>query len=249
MTGVKRENISIVLVEPQIPENIGAVARAMNNMDIQRLILVRPRHLDVRRVLRTATVHSRGIIETMEVHDDLHRALGTFRYIAGTTARIGGKRPPMTNARTLARELVPISQENSIAILFGPEDRGLSNEQLRFCHTITTIPTTGFSSLNLSQAVMIVCYEIFVAAEKGIKERTPRLANHFELEGMYEHLGSVLLKIGFLNPQNPEHWMMNIRRFFSRLGLRARETRIIRGICRQIEWYTGQVEKREMDRF
>ena len=243
MIKVKRENISIVLVEPQIPENIGAVARAMNNMDIRKLILVSPKNDDMTRILKTATLHSVHIVDCMEVHRDLNHALGPFEYIVGTTARIGDKRPPMTNPRNLARELISISQENAIAILFGPEDRGLSNEQLRFCHTITTIPTTDFSSLNLSQAVMVICYEIFTASEEAIKEVVPRLADSFELEGMYAHLRSVLMKIGFLNPQNPEHWMMNIRRFFSRLRLRARETRIIRGICRQIDWYTGQVEK------
>ena len=72
----------------------------------------------------------------------------------------------------------------------------------------------------------------------------PRLANSFELEGMYSHLRDVLMKIGFINPQNPEHWMMNIRRFLSRLPLRAREVKIIRGGCRQIDLYTKQVEKR-----
>ena len=71
----------------------------------------------------------------------------------------------------------------------------------------------------------------------------PRLANSFELEGMYEHLGDVLKKIGFINPQNPEHWMLSVRRFLSRLPLRAGEVRLIRGICRQMNWYTDQYEK------
>ena len=90
---------------------------------------------------------------------------------------------------------------------------------------------------------MIICYEIFLASGEPSSNPLPRLANRFELEGMYGHLKNVLLKIGFINPQNPEHWMMNIRRFFSRLPLRAREVRIIRGICRQIDWYTDQMDK------
>jgi tRNA/rRNA methyltransferase len=90
---------------------------------------------------------------------------------------------------------------------------------------------------------MIVCYEIFMASREPDTAYPPRLANSFELEGMYGHMREVLMKIGFLNPQNPEHWMMNIRRFLSRLPLRAREVKIIRGVCRQLDWYTEQVEK------
>ena len=77
----------------------------------------------------------------------------------------------------------------------------------------------------------------FMAGQETMPKSEPRLANRFELEGMYEHLGDVLKKIGFLNPQNPEHWMLNVRRLFSRHGLRARETQVIKGICRQIDWY------------
>jgi len=140
-----------------------------------------------------------------------------------------------------------MSQNNLAAILFGPEDRGLSNEHLRYCHTIVTIPTDAFSSLNLAQAVMIICYEILLAARTGPLEVEPRLANSFELEGMYGHLREVLTTIGFLDPQNPEHWLLNIRRFLSRLPLRAREVRIIRGVCRQIDWYTSQVRKTNIE--
>ena len=241
---LKRENISIVLVDPQIPENIGSVARAMNNMDVKRLILVRPKNCDFVRVIKMATRHSIDIIDQMEVHNDLKSAIRKFRYVVGTTARLGAARPAITSPQRLAKDLVSISQENTIAILFGPEDRGLSNSHLRYCNTITTIPTSGFSSLNLAQAVMIICYEIFLVSRYFSEDNIPRLANRFELEGMYEHLKIVLMKIGFLNPQNPEHWMLNIRRFFSRLPLRAMEVRTIRGICRQIDWYTSHVEKK-----
>lgn len=158
---------------------------------------------------------------------------------------IGAALRAMTNPRALARDLVPLAQENRIAIVFGPEDCGLSNDQLRYCHTITTIPTAGFSSLNLAQAVLIVCYELFLTQRDDAPASVPRLADSFELEGMYAHIKSVATKIGFIDPQNPEHWMRNIRRFLSRYRLRARETRIIRGFCRQIDWYTSQLEKQK----
>jgi tRNA/rRNA methyltransferase len=238
------ENIAIILVEPQIPENIGAAARAMNNMGMSRLILVKPENCDLTRILKMATGTSIDIVEQMDVYHSLLDAIGPFHYVVGTTARVGAHRPALTNSRDLAKNLVPIAQDNRVAVLFGPEDRGLSNEHLRYCHTIATIPTARFASLNLAQAVMIICYEIFWASRTPPEEVFPRLADKFELEGMYDHLKGVLTKIGFIHPQNPEHWMLNIRRFLSRLPLRAREVRVIRGICRQIDWYAEDVEKR-----
>ena len=241
-------HIAIVLVETQIPENIGSVARAMNNMGFSRLLLVEPMNCDLKRVLKMATGSSVDLIENMEVYENLLEAIGPFQYVVGTTARLGVHRPAVTDPRRLAMDLVGISQNNNIAILFGPEDRGLSNDHLRYCHTIATIPTERFSSLNLAHAVMILCYELFMAGRQKPLESPPRLANKFELEGMYEHLKDVFLKIGFINPQNPEHWMLNIRRFLSRLPLRAREVRVVRGVCRQIDWYAEQLEKVRNDR-
>jgi len=237
------DHIGIVLVHPQIPENIGATARAMHNMGLKRLVLVNPKNCDPCRVQKTATGSSVDLIEKMTVHEDLREALAPFQYLVGTTARSGSSRPTITRPSSLARHLVSLSQNNLVGILFGPEDCGLSNDQLRHCHSNVTIPTASFSSLNLAQAVMIVCYEIFLATRDAPADTPPRLANSFEMEGMYDHLKEVLLKIGFINPQNPEHWIGNIRRFLSRFPLRAREVRIIRGICRQIDWYTSQVER------
>ena len=240
---VALENVAIVLVQPQIPENIGAVARAMHNMGLDRLVVVDPKNLDGDRMNKTATGSSTKVLEGMDVYKNLREALVPFQYLIGTTARIGASRPALAQPRSLARKLIPISRDNLVAILFGPEDRGLSNDQLRFCHTIATVPTASFSSLNLAQAVMIVCYELFLASDRTPQgPPIPRLANSFELEGMYDHLRAMLSKIGFLDPQNPEHWLLNIRRFLARVPLRAREVRIIRGICRQMDWYASQFD-------
>jgi tRNA/rRNA methyltransferase len=133
--------------------------------------------------------------------------------------------------------LIPISVENRIALLFGPEDRGLSNEAVRYCHALVNIPTTAFSSLNLAQAVMILCYEIFTAGGKEKKEFTPRLANRHELDGMYDQLKDILVRISYINSENPDYWLNHFRRFFTRLQLRAKEVNIIRGLCRQVDWY------------
>jgi len=248
MEKLKLENIGVILVEPQIPENIGSVARAMFNMGIRDLSLVNPKNCDLSRVLKTATGPSIDLVEEMGVFDDLPAATGPYSYVVGTTARVGSLRPAQREPRQLAVDLIPIAQNNRVALLFGPEDRGLSNEHLRCCHVIANIPTAEFSSLNLAQAVMIFCYEILLAHRGPGKKAEPRLADNFELEGMYAHLKDALSRIGFLDPQNPEHWMLNVRRFLSRYPLRAREVRVLRGICRQITWYAGQAEKRQADK-
>ena len=242
-TKVNLDNIAIVLVQPLIPENIGSVARAMDNMGLKRLVLVEPKNCDRSRILKPATGSSVQLIEDMEVHENLKEALTPFQYVVGTTARTGYLRPAMTQPRRLATDLVSISQENRVAILFGREDSGLTNEHLHLCHAIATIPTAHFPSLNLAQAVMIISYELFMAGLNTQPRSVPRLANKFELEGMYDHIWSVLKKIGFLNPQNPGHWMVYVRRFLSRIPLRAGEAQLIRGICRQMNWYTDQYEK------
>ena len=158
----------------------------------------------------------------------------------GTTARLGKARGPFIAPRAVARDIADISQKNKIALLFGPEDTGLANEELRLCHAVVTIPTSReFTSLNLSHAVMILCYEIFISASATATsaEATPKLARSAELEGMYGQIKTLLADIEFLNPENPEYWMMHIRRFFSHVGLLSREVGIIRGICRQLAWY------------
>jgi tRNA/rRNA methyltransferase len=237
------DQIAIVLFRPQIPENIGAVARAAANMGISRLILVSPKNCDLSRVLKVATLAVADLVGNMEVFTDLPSALQAFNYVVGTTARTGGQRRQLETPREMASKLVSICHNNRVALLFGPEDRGLTNVQLRYCHSIVTIPTSTFSSLNLAQAVMILCYELRLAGNQAVEQFVPRLATRRELDGMYAHLKETFLKINFINTENPEYWMQNVRRFFSRVGLQAREVKIVRGICRQIDWYTRRMVK------
>jgi tRNA/rRNA methyltransferase len=244
------DHVTIILHRPRFPENIGAAVRAACNMGISRLMLIEPEDCDLTRILKMATHAAADLVENMEVHSDIGAALRPFHYIVGTTARTGGQRQELKTPREIAEKLVPICTNNRVALLFGPEDRGLTNAQLRYCHAVVTIPTSGFSSLNLAQAVMILCYELMLAGDKPTDQFVPRLATRRELDGMYEHLKETFLKINFINPDNPDYWMQNIRRFFSRIGLRARDVKIIRGICRQIDWYTkrkieniGQLEE------
>lgn len=231
------DRVTLVLHRPRFPENIGAAARAACNMGLSRIAVVAPENYDHSRVLKMATHAASPLIDKMETHRDLAAALGPFHYVVGTTARTGGQRKESKTPREMAEELVPICSRNRVAILFGPEDRGLTNAELRFCQSLVTIPTAAFSSLNLAQAVMIVCYELRLAGGFSIDRFVPRLASRRELDAMYEHLLETLSKIHFVNPENPDQAMRNVRRLFSRVGLQARDVKVIRGICRQIDWY------------
>jgi tRNA/rRNA methyltransferase len=234
---IRLDKITIVLHQPRYPENIGAAARAMRNMGIDRLVVVDPHNYDIEKVLKLATHVALNIVENIKFFSNLKEALSPFQYVVGTTARLGGQRQVVSSPSKLAEKLVQISFDNHIAVLFGPEDRGLSNEDIRRCHSLVNIPASDFSSLNLAQAVMIICYELFSASLEETEKFTPRLASRHELDGMYEQVKDILVRISYINSQNPDYWMNKLRHFFTRLQLRANEVSIIRGICRQVDWY------------
>jgi len=229
------KNFSVILFEPQYPENIGAAARACKNMGVPNLISVRPLNPDKERMLKMATHESAELIEAMPVFDSLEDAIKDINYIVGTTARTGRQRGPYYTPREIAANLVTISQNNKIGILFGSERTGLTNHELRLCQDIIHIPTAEFTSINLAQSVMIICYEILMAHSR-IEYPFPRLATSVEKEGMFEHIEELLIKIDFILPENPEHWMRSIRQFFGKLDIKAKEIKLIRGFCRQLLW-------------
>ncbi len=230
------KNISIVLYQPKYAGNVGSVARAAKNMGITQLIVVGTSDLDREAMEQRSTHLAADVLDKIKYFSSIEEALAGFHFILGTTARLGKARGPFVSPRAAAQKIADLSQKNKIALLFGPEDTGLANNQLRLCHSVVTIPTSReFTSLNLSQAVMILCYEIFSASSQAA-EAPPKLALSSETEGMYKQIKELLDKIGFLNPENPEYWMLDVRRFFARAGLLSREVKIIRGICRRLEW-------------
>jgi tRNA/rRNA methyltransferase len=232
------KNISIVLYKPKYAGNIGSVARAAKNMGISNIMVVGTAGFDREEMQQRSTHLAADVLDKIQYFEHIDEGLGSFNYIVGTTARLGKARGPFLSPRTVAGKITDISRKNKVALLFGPEDTGLSNDELRYCHAVVTIPTSReFTSLNLSHAVMILCYEIFFASSTAAKEVTPKLALSAELEGMYGQIKTLLAQSGFLNPENPDYWMMHLRRFFTRAGLLSREVKIIRGICRQLEWY------------
>jgi tRNA/rRNA methyltransferase len=237
---VRMENIAIVLHQTRVPENIGAAARAACNMGVGKLVLSAPKNPDMPRIFKMATHAASGMVEAMEIHETLPEALAQFNWVVGTTARLGGDRHVNPSPADLAEKIIPISADNQVAILFGPEDRGLTNEDLRLCHDLVNIPTADFSSLNLAQAVMVVSYELFKASRYEHERFAPRLASRHELDGMYEQMKDILVRIDYINHENPDYWLNKVRYFLNRLQLRAREVSIVRGICRQINWYSGK---------
>jgi len=240
--------LAVVLVEPREAGNIGAVARAMANAGLSRLVLVRPATFLVPEAFRMALA-ARPILEGAAVFEDLGEALAGFGFVAGTTRRGGASRRGRVSPRDLAAELSGVLAENEAALLFGREESGLTNDELKYCNRLVTIPSSeGFASLNLAQAVMVVVYEIFTAVEAargvGAAPAPRRRAPTAELEGLYRQMEDVLLEIGYLEAANPARMMRVFRSIFGRAGLDAREVKALRGIFRQVAWYTDARRKR-----
>lgn len=243
-------NVAIVLVEPKYPENIGAAARVAMNCGITRLIVVREEAPDREKMLKMATHKAAELIDRLELFDNLASALAEFPVVVGTTARQGRQRRPPNSPRVTMGKVAPLLAENPTALMFGPEHRGLTNDDLKFCRFTSTIPTADFSSLNLAQAVGIHCYELYhelLYGQAGATTFVPKQAATVEMEGMYAHIEEALRKIEFLKTTNhlqDDYWQNSIRKFLGRLGLQSREVKIIRGFCRQFLWYEENRGKR-----
>lgn len=229
------ENVFIVLVRPRFPENLGSVARAMKNMGLRHLVLVEgcsPFHLNAYKLASGAE----EILNRAEEFPTLQEAVGEMGIVLGTTSRGGKERSPFLSPEEAARELAPLSLRNRIALVFGSEKEGLTNQELSLCHHYVRIPTwETFPSLNLAQAVLIVCYELFKASGKSAM-RGVELARSDQQERMFERMEKTLLRVGFLDPQNPKRIMRTLRRLFGKSRLEEREVRILQGIWSKIDW-------------
>ncbi len=234
------DNLAIVLNKPKYPGNIGSVARCAKNMGISSIFVVNPLDVDRAKIEQLATHFALDVVEKITYVDSLDRALAPFNYVVGTTGRSGDTslKRSMVYPGKMAEDIVDISQNNKVALVFGPEDRGLTNSELTYCDVLVKIPTSeSLKSINLSHAVMIICYEIFTARLACTSVFTPKLATSEEIEAMYDHLQEMFLRINFIKTQNPEYWMTNVRRFLSRTKLLAKDVKIILGICHQVELY------------
>lgn len=229
--------VRIVLVRPRGAANVGAAARAMSNLGLGDLVLVRPALRRLAAAERMA-VHARALVRNARVVDDLRDAVADCRLIVGTTCRRGGYRAAVEPIDGLACEVLGRTGAGAVAIVFGPEDHGLSNGDLRHCHRLCAIDTSAtYPSLNLAQAVLVVCWELRRAALAGAVRAPATTAAPAEaVQQLYDHLERALLAIGFLGPQTAEHGMFALRALFGRAALSDHEVRTLRGVARQIEW-------------
>lgn len=230
------DSMSIIIVRPKFPENIGSIARAMKNMGLHRLVIVNgccPFHMNAYKLASGAE----EILERAEEYLTLEEALSELGCVVGMTSREGKERGLLLTPRALAERLIPISENNPMGLVFGSEREGLRNEELSLCHLFVKIPaSSSFPSLNLAQAVMILCYELFQSSRR-VEDPVSALAPSEHLERMFEHMEKTLIGIGFLNPGHPERMMRTLRRIFGRSHLDAREVRILQGIWSQADWY------------
>jgi len=240
---INLDAVSVVLVRPRFPENVGSVARAMKNTGLSHLFVVdgcSPLQMNAYKLASGAE----EILERAEEVSNLREAVSEMGVVVGMTSRGGKERAPLLTPEEVAKELISLSQDNSIGLVFGSEKEGLTNEELSLCHRYVQIPASeSFSSLNLAQAVMILGYELF-KSRGAIPDRQVVLARSDQVEEMYEQLEKMLLAVGFLDPNNPKHIMKTIRRLFGRSGIEQREVQILRGIWSQVEWW---VEKKIKD--
>jgi len=231
---MKLQNIRIVMIATTHPGNVGAAARAMHNMCISRLSLVDPQ-CPIGDVAYGRASGANVILDNRETHVELRSAIADCSVVIATTARRRSLPWPELEPQEMAEMLFKLDDDRQVALVFGREHSGLSNEELQMCNQMVCIPTNpDFSSLNVASAIQVLCYEIyrqqssFPAAPAWSGQDLP--ASSGEVEGYIDHLRQTLDDCGFLNPQQPEMIMRRLRRLYLRSELTRNEIDILRGI-------------------
>jgi len=237
-TGDLLSRIRVVLINTTHPGNIGATARAMKVMGLSKLHLVTPGKFPD----ADATALASGaddLLQHAQVHDSLDGALENCGLVLGTSARIRSLAMPQLDARTAAQQAVSELPNHQVAILFGRERYGLTNEEMQRCNWLVHIDANPeYASLNLAQAVQVLSYELRMAAINGGNEKQAALTeasdrqpvDGLQMERFYQHLEQTLLDVRFLNPAQPKKLMMRLRRLFNRARPDQNEINILRGI-------------------
>lgn len=230
----------MVLVATSHPGNIGAAARAMKTMGQQRLVLVTPKIFPSAECTARAT-GADDILYRAEVHESLPAAIKDCNMVYATTARERSIEWPVLSPAEAAREIIHAPKDSTIAILFGRENSGLSNEELDLCHRAIRIPANpDYSSLNLAAAVQIIAYELLVqatsaAAPDSEHESGTPLATHEAMEMFYDHLRQTMTDVGFYDPEKPRRLMRRLKRLFNRAQLDDNELNILRGFLAAVQ--------------
>lgn len=233
-------NVRIVLVNTTHPGNIGGVARAMKNMKFEELHLVAPKKFPHSNADARAS-GATDLLERAVIHETLEDAIADCQLVVGTSAR-GRHIPwPVVDPRELASIVSPIMTDKKVAIVFGREDRGLTNEELHLCHHHVHIPSNeAFSSLNLAAAVQVITYELRMASLYAEQNEAHKpqwgtewdmdLAESADLERLFEHMEQTLIDIEFLDPERPRQLMPRLRRLYLRSLMDKVEVNVLRGI-------------------
>lgn len=231
------DNIRIVMVHPLYGGNVGSVCRAMANMGFSDLALVNPQRLNMDDA-RMMACHAAAILEERSEFTSLAEAVADCGIVMGATARTGLYRQHAKTPREWAPKALEAAGGGRTALIFGPEDNGLTNEDLALCTQIIQIPTTEeFTSLNVAQAVMLCCYEIFVASDsyEDPVEKSEEAPSELR-ERMFALWRDTLLEIGFMKGDKAEHMMLGLRRILSRGALTVDDVKILMGMARQAAW-------------
>jgi tRNA/rRNA methyltransferase len=196
---------------------------------------------------KAMAVHADDVLGGVRQAESLSAAVADCGLVVGTTCRDGLYRATAEPPRAVVPRVLAAAAANRVAVVFGPEDHGLSNEDLKACHQLIMIPADpAYPSLNLAQAVMVCCYELFVTAHAGRSDAAisgmrpaPVLAAAERVALMFERLQAAFLSIGFLHADNPDHIMYAFRRMLGRAQMEDRDVRILLALARQIEWFGG----------
>ncbi|MBE6442797.1 MAG: RNA methyltransferase [Desulfovibrio desulfuricans] len=255
------DNLEVVLVKTRFPENIGMAARACVNMGCPVLRLVEPERWDREKARPLATPKGQGLLDAVTVHAALADAVAASSLVIGTTARTGGWRQALLSPHAAAREAAAaLARGERVSLVFGPEDRGLDNEEITHCPRLATIPTDpAASSLNLAQAVLLMTYECAEAVRdrrRGAEAAAAddragggagedgarpggRKVTAAEQERLMAALRDMLLRLDCLHGDNPDYFFQPWRRLFGRAGLLRHEYDALMGLCRQVRRKLG----------
>lgn len=234
------DRIRIVLSRTRHPGNIGAAARAMKTMGLSRLYLVSPLSFPDP-VADARASGADDVLAGATVVGSLQEALQGSILSAAVTARRRERSVPVRGAREAAVEMLRFAAQGDVALVFGTEQSGLTNEEVELCSMPVTIPANPqFSSLNLGAAVQLLCYELRMAALAesavvGGDEPMPNLASFDDIEGFHAHLERAMTDSGFYDPANPKRLLQRVRRLFGRIRLEREEVNILRGIIGALE--------------
>jgi tRNA (cytidine32/uridine32-2'-O)-methyltransferase len=237
-------NIRIVLIGTTHPGNIGAVARAMKNMCLEQLYLVQPKKYPSAEATDRAS-GADDLLQMAKVYNTLDEALEGCRLVVGASARLRSVNWPQVDPKECAEKVLEEAQHGEVALIFGRESSGLSNSELDRCHLLAHIPANAeYSSLNLSQAVQVLSYELHMASlgekPKGVERND--IATAEELEGLYTHLEQAMVDIGFSDPRQSDKLQRRLRRLFFRARPDKDEVNILRGILSAAQ---GRKSKRD----